>query len=68
MNISDEMRLAIRRQLDAEDDMRQASETLDKAHLEVAAQADKEGLFSRDIEAMFEQVKQKETDELFRNV
>lgn len=68
MTISEEMRLALRRQLDAEDDLTRASDTLEKAYLDVQKQADIEGLFKRDIDAMFEEVRTKGTDELLRDV
>lgn len=68
MNISDDMRLAIERQLDAEADVELASSNLSEARRQVDLQAEKEGLFHRDIQAMVDYLKTKGTDELLRSV
>lgn len=68
MAISEEMKLALRRKMDAEDDFAGASDRLDEAQRQVQEQADKEQLLNREVEAMYDEMKEKGTDELLRDV
>lgn len=57
MNISQHMADLTRRQLDAEDDLSRAMTELDTIRLLIDNQATKEGLSHRDIQAIYDQMK-----------